>query len=90
MMLFERQQCEKCGWSGVTRAQRNAAFSRLAYLAACIVFVVLLETGKVSASIIGWPVAVVALVWFYAMPQLILRGNACGSCGVRMRLSPKK
>ena len=79
------QVCEQCGWTGVTKAHRLTLVSGLLYVIAAIVAVVLEALGVVDLQkAITWPVAIVALFWFFGVPALLWRRNACGGCGQRM------
>jgi hypothetical protein len=79
------QVCEKCGWAGVTKAHRSTLVSGLLYAVAAIVAVILEALAVVDLQrVITWPVAAVALFWFFGVPALLWRTNACGGCGQRM------
>jgi hypothetical protein len=88
--VFRKQTCEKCGWTGKTRAQKAAVASWLSYLLACVALVALWQNNPARVDkMMTWPVAAVALLW-YALPSLILRTNSCGGCGERMKLEERK
>jgi len=87
------QVCERCGWAGVTKAHRLTLVSGLLYVIAAIAVVILDALGFLDLQrTITWPVAVVALFWFFGVPALLWRTNACGGCGQRMavKLQPGK
>lgn len=86
------QVCDRCGWTGVTAAHRRIIASGLAYLFACVVFLILdglgvLNIKAILATPLGPLVIGAALVWFHLVPYLLWRANACGGCQQRM---PKK
>jgi len=63
--------------------------SGLGYIFTCLIFLVLdglgvLKVRAVLASPLGPPALGAALVWFYLLPYVIWRGNACGGCQQRM------
>ena len=87
------QACERCGWTGVTRAHRLTLVSGLLYVVTAVVAISLDALGVVDLRrAITWPVVVVGLLWFFGVPPLLWRTNACGSCGHRMavKLLPGK
>jgi hypothetical protein len=62
--------------------------SGLLYLLAVLVLFVLDLTGTLALRrVLTWPVAVVAILWFYGVPLLLWRTNSCRGCGQRMDLA---
>ncbi|MEZ4394003.1 MAG: hypothetical protein R3A48_23260 [Polyangiales bacterium] len=53
-------------------------------LVACAVVVVDTFTSANLIRRITWPVAVIAMFWFYGLPALLWRANACAGCGEPM------
>lgn len=79
-----RQRCADCGWTGITPAHRWVIRCCAGYGVMCVVVFALHVGGILDVYSLGWPFLVVALAWYYAMPSVIWRWNACGGCKKRM------
>ncbi len=81
------QRCTQCHWVGTTTAHRNNILNGLLYLLA-VAAVVVAETvySLDLAHRVSWPIALFAMVWFYGVPALLWRNNACRGCGQPMEV----
>jgi hypothetical protein len=79
------QVCQRCGWAGLTGAHRLNLLSGFLYIFAAIVLFALDGFGVWDVKqVLRGPACVVALLWFYGVPLLLWRLNACGGCRTRM------
>lgn len=76
-----KSECERCEWTGRTVQHKLVIASGLLYLAVFLAAVVAdgAELFHIS-DYFTWPVAVVALAWWYGVPALLWRANRCPRC----------
>ena len=80
--LSSRAQCKDCGWRGVTRADRAAAWIRGGYILAALAAVVLEGFGVIDLRrYLTWPVVIAILVGLWLARALPRRLRACRACG---------
>lgn len=86
--LWNSHQRCACGWSGTTLAHRLNIASALGYVSVAVVVVALDAFDIVSLTALSWtifvPAAATACVWYWVVPQVLWRGNACPKCGAAM------
>lgn len=85
MIWNSHQCCAQCEWAGTTLAHRLNVVNTILYLLA-VIAVVIAEAvySQNIASRITWPIALGAVLWFFGVPRLLWRTNACRGCGQRM------
>ena len=84
---WSHQRCERCGWAGTTRAHRLTVVSSALYVVSAGVLLALEAARVIDVRTLVWPLVPIAFVWYYVVPALIARSNACGACGQRMKLN---
>ena len=79
------QRCPSCDWAGATRSHIGVVVCGGGYIATAVVLALLESTEVLEiSSVITWPTATLALLWYYGIPKLLWHYNACRACGNRM------
>lgn len=91
MSWADKQTCPDCGWEGLTAQQYVAAGSFVSFIAA-VVIVSLVEVNPFPPDnpVQTYSIAILGMLWFYGLPALVLRWNACPRCETRFRIGAGK